>query len=205
METAFCGIKVCSNAHDTGLCTYISQVIFRLVVFRPFTSEVVVAKVKSSDEEGIRRTFLPILPHIQADERLHVVSIGFFDDMYIPTAYLPQPSAFDPSERAYFWLSEPPEPPIPLLDTPLTTRMYIDQGEVVRVRVEADEFYDDEPGPPNARAEREVDTKRRSPYTVVVRSLPGCALISYITCVLVFNSGTGPRTGSMVESRRRTS
>jgi DNA-directed RNA polymerase III subunit RPC8 len=30
-------------------------VVFRLVVFRPFTSEVVIAKVKSSDEEGIRR------------------------------------------------------------------------------------------------------------------------------------------------------
>jgi len=28
--------------------------MFRMVVFRPFTSEVVVAKVKSSDEDGIR-------------------------------------------------------------------------------------------------------------------------------------------------------
>ena len=29
-------------------------VVFRLVVFRPFTSEVVLGKVKSSDEDGIR-------------------------------------------------------------------------------------------------------------------------------------------------------
>ena len=36
-------------------------VTFRIVVFRPFVSEVLLAKVKSSDEDGIRRTFLSIL------------------------------------------------------------------------------------------------------------------------------------------------
>lgn len=34
--------------------SYRDVVVFRLVVFRPFTSEVIIAKVKSSDEEGIR-------------------------------------------------------------------------------------------------------------------------------------------------------
>lgn len=47
--------------------------------------------------------------------------------------------------------------------------MYIDQGEVVRVRVEVDEFYDDEPGPPKAAegvtVKREV---RRAPYSIIV-------------------------------------
>lgn len=48
--------------------------------------------------------------------------------------------------------------------------MYIDQGEIVRVRVEADEFYDDEPGPPKA-AEGVVIKReaRRAPYTIIVR------------------------------------
>lgn len=48
--------------------------------------------------------------------------------------------------------------------------MYIDAGETVRVRVESDEFYDDEPGPPKAaegvmmgKAER-----RRPPYSITV-------------------------------------
>lgn len=36
---------------------YLSTVTFRMVVFRPFVSEVVLAKVKSSDEDGIRRMF----------------------------------------------------------------------------------------------------------------------------------------------------
>ena len=37
-------------------------VTFRMVVFRPFVSEVLLAKVKSSDEDGIRCMFLSILP-----------------------------------------------------------------------------------------------------------------------------------------------
>ena len=36
-------------------------VTFRMIVFRPFVSEVLLAKVKSSDEDGIRSTFLSIL------------------------------------------------------------------------------------------------------------------------------------------------
>lgn len=47
--------------------------------------------------------------------------------------------------------------------------MYIDQGEIVRVRVEADEFCDDEPGPPRVTegvvAKREM---KRAPYVVCV-------------------------------------
>ena len=29
-------------------------VVFRMVVFRPFTSEVIMSKVKTSDEDGVR-------------------------------------------------------------------------------------------------------------------------------------------------------
>ena len=42
-------------------------VVFRLVVFRPFPSEVILAKVKSSDEEGIRRLYsqlIALLPEL---------------------------------------------------------------------------------------------------------------------------------------------
>lgn len=43
---------------DSTLCTinfhFPHVVTFRLLVFKPFSSEVVLAKVKSSDEEGIR-------------------------------------------------------------------------------------------------------------------------------------------------------
>lgn len=53
-----CGTKVGESTHGLSerqlptLCL----VVFRMVVFRPFASEVILAKVKSSDEDGIRRT-----------------------------------------------------------------------------------------------------------------------------------------------------
>ncbi|KAK7061107.1 DNA-directed RNA polymerase III complex subunit Rpc25 [Paramarasmius palmivorus] len=93
--------------HDVGLCISVFditeagegkvrygdgflwyRVVFRMVVFRPFIGEVLVGKVKSSDPESIR------------------VSLGFFDDIYIPSIYLPQPSTFDPTERSHFWLPD---------------------------------------------------------------------------------------------------
>ncbi|KAJ7595970.1 polymerase III polypeptide H [Mycena floridula] len=156
--------------HDVGLCICVFdlveagegkvrygdgflwyKVIFRMVVFRPFSSEVILAKVKSSDEDCIR------------------VTLGFFDDIYIPAVYLPQPSAFDSTERAHFWVPEAEEPSNEsLLATPAGSRMYIDAGETLRIRVEADEFYDDEPGPPQiVEGIVQPREKRRAPYTVL--------------------------------------
>lgn len=40
--------------------TFSSIVAFRMVVFRPFVSEVMLAKVKSSDEDGIRRKLISL-------------------------------------------------------------------------------------------------------------------------------------------------
>ncbi|KAJ7634181.1 RNA polymerase Rpb7 [Mycena polygramma] len=140
--------------HDVGLCLCVFditeagegkvrygdgflwyKVIFRMVIFRPFTSEILLAKVMSSDHNGIR------------------LSLGFFDDIYVPVAYLPQPNALyvslfnfhamectrrisvsDPNERAHFWLPESQLKPHELLDSPTVERMWIDKGEVVRVR-----------------------------------------------------------------------
>jgi len=167
--------------HDVGLCICVFdlsqagegkvrygdgclwyKVVFRLVVFRPFTSEVIIGKVKSSDEDGIRLT------------------LGFFDDMYIPAAYLPQPSAFDPNERAHFWIPDSPlTSPSELLDTPLSSRMYIDQSEVLRVRVESDAFCDDEPGPP-----------KMAEGVLVKREGGGRA--PYVVCCSIAEQGLGP-------------
>ena len=48
--------------------------------------------------------------------------------------------------------------------------MYIDQNEVVRVRIETDEFYDHEPGPPKAADGVKIDqTGSKAPYTITVR------------------------------------
>lgn len=77
----------------------------------------------------------------------------------------------DPHERAHFWIpdGEPESTSEVLLGTATNERMYIDTGEIVRVRVETDEFYDDEPGPPQIHEGIvQPREKRRAPYTIVV-------------------------------------
>ncbi|KAJ0051829.1 hypothetical protein Pint_03195 [Pistacia integerrima] len=59
-----------------GASTY--TVEFRLVVFRPFVGEIIAAKLKESDANGLR------------------LSLGFFDDIYIPSHLLPSPSRSEP-------------------------------------------------------------------------------------------------------------
>jgi DNA-directed RNA polymerase III subunit RPC8 len=50
--------------------------------------------------------------------------------------------------------------------------MYIDQGEILRVRVEADQFCDDEPGPQKfvEGVGAEAKGRVRPPYNVIVSS-----------------------------------
>jgi DNA-directed RNA polymerase III subunit RPC8 len=74
--------------------------------------------------------------------------------------------------------------------------MYVDSGEIVRVRIEADEFYDDEPGPPPKALEgvkvmREV---RRAPYTITVCTTLYCILFLYSRCFkcTIADQGLGP-------------
>ena len=47
---------------DARLFLFPFAVTFRMVVFRPFVSEVILAKVKSSDEDGIRRMLVFLSP-----------------------------------------------------------------------------------------------------------------------------------------------
>ena len=51
--------------------------------------------------------------------------------------------------------------------------MYIDSGEVVRLRVEADDFCDDEPGPTKVSetAAAGAQQPRRAPYVVCVNQI----------------------------------
>lgn len=58
-----------------GASTY--TVKFRLVVFRPFVGEVITAKLLESTANGLR------------------LSLGFFDDIYVPVHLMPNPSHFE--------------------------------------------------------------------------------------------------------------
>ena len=59
-----------------------------------------------------------------------------------------------------------------LLDTLVAERMYIEIDEIIRVRVESDEFYDDEPGPPKLSEGVQVKREsKRAPFTVCVSTI----------------------------------
>lgn len=87
-----------------------------------------------------------------------------------------------------------------LLDSATADRMYIDTGEVVRVRVEADEFYDDEPGPPKASegVQQAKVENRRAPYTITVFILEYIP-IPRTEVVTVFDCRARSWTGRVVE------
>lgn len=97
----------------------------------------------------------------------------------------------DSKERAHFWLpGSEANSSHELLDSPLTDRMYIDAGDIVRVRVESDEFHDDEPGPPKAHeGVQQVQENRRPPYVITVGALsllsctPELALLTFVDSV----------------------
>ena len=61
------------------------QVIFRLVVFRPFVEEVCLGKILHSTSDGI------------------TVSLGFFNDIFIPAHWMLRPSHYDDSTGLWVW------------------------------------------------------------------------------------------------------
>ncbi|GAB4850640.1 hypothetical protein Ancab_029951 [Ancistrocladus abbreviatus] len=61
---------------NEGSPTY--KVDFRMVMFRPFVGEVISARLKESNRNGLR------------------LSVGFFDDIHIPAYLLPSPSHPEP-------------------------------------------------------------------------------------------------------------
>ena len=61
------------------------SVKFRLIVFRPFLGEVLVGRIVSSTELGIK------------------VTVDFFDEIFIPSFLLCQPSEFDRIRSIWTW------------------------------------------------------------------------------------------------------
>ncbi|EOA38813.1 hypothetical protein CARUB_v10011131mg [Capsella rubella] len=74
-----------------GAATY--KVVFRIVVFRPFVGEVIAAKFKESDTNGLRLT------------------LGFFEDIYVPVPLIPTPNRCEPDpynrkQMRWVWVFE---------------------------------------------------------------------------------------------------
>uniref|UniRef100_A0A7N0R811 DNA-directed RNA polymerase subunit n=1 Tax=Kalanchoe fedtschenkoi TaxID=63787 RepID=A0A7N0R811_KALFE len=84
--------KIKGGFIDAGRGAPTYEVEFRVVVFRPFVGEVISAKLKHQDETGL------------------VLTLGFFDDIYVPAAYMQQPSTYKldsaTNQNLWFWLSD---------------------------------------------------------------------------------------------------
>lgn len=96
---------------------YTTQVVFRLVVFRPFQGEVLIGEIRSSSAEGIN------------------VSLDFFDDILIPAGLLQPSTVFDPIESQFVWNADE------------DTKLPYGTGTTIRFKVESEIFKDVGPLP----------------------------------------------------------
>lgn len=97
---------------DAGTYT---AVRFRYIVFKPFEEEVLLGRVRRSSPEGVW------------------VTLGFFEDVFIPGAYLQSPARFDSEENCWVW---------EYADGIETHNLYMDEKEEIRFRVVKVEFND---------------------------------------------------------------
>jgi len=141
---------------------------FRAIVFRPFQDEIIVGKIKRCTPEGV------------------YVTIGFFDDIFIPQEGLPHPSKFDEREQIWIWEYKNEE-------EDEIHEMYMDKGEALRFRITGEGFTDTTPIPsscgimeggaqgagPSSTTEPVIE-ENKDPYTLTASiNEPGLGLISW--------------------------
>jgi len=114
-------------------CLY-HKVDFRMIVFRPFLGEAFTAKIQSSTEQGIKLT------------------VGFFDDIWVPIKHLPKHSAFDVRRQCWFWVPDPPEGTDDMAKIPPVDRLYFERGDVCVCSVEQEVWDDHSPATTSSAA-----------------------------------------------------
>lgn len=73
-------------------------VVFRLIVFRPFRSEIVCGKIASANENGMKSLFPRIYPSDRFSLSRCLVRLDFFDDIWVPKENLFENSGLYDSE-----------------------------------------------------------------------------------------------------------
>nr|ACO11554.1 DNA-directed RNA polymerase III subunit RPC8 [Caligus rogercresseyi] len=131
-----------------------TRVNFRILVFRPFMEEVINGKIKSCSKDGVQ------------------VSLGFFEDIWIPPEALQHPYRFDEADQVWVW--EYPTEDGEKHD------LFMDPGEEIRFRVTAETFSDTSPNvDPNAEGQS-GESNDKIPYTISASvNEPGLGLHSW--------------------------
>jgi len=92
------------------------KVVFRAVVFQPFPGEILVGKVSECTAEGLR------------------VSLDFFEDVYLPSYYIPNPQHYNKEDELWVWHYDDGGGG---KEMPLT----LEKGHPIRVMVESIKFF----------------------------------------------------------------
>ncbi|KAI5310249.1 DNA-directed RNA polymerase III subunit rpc25 [Ascosphaera atra] len=137
--------------HGTGLVNVNGgeHFKFRMIVFRPFRGEIVLGKITSGSEKGIK------------------ISLEFFNDILVPPSLLLDGARFDYTDQVWVW------------DTEDGSTLYFDIGETVRFRVEAEEWHDQIPDAPTdlegkTASERKPAYSIIRAVTITVNQLQPC-------------------------------
>ena len=124
--------------------------VFRFIVFRPEIGSFLTAKIKNCTREGV------------------FVTLGFFDDIFIPKDELQHPSRFEQSEQAWVW-----EYPV----SEGKHDLYMDVGETIKIRVIDEEFIESEPNGAPLVSQTTTSTSTgpstenlKPPYRIIVRN-----------------------------------
>eukprot|EP01134_Creolimax_fragrantissima_P003519 CFRG3519T1 len=91
------------------------HVEFRFIVFRPFVGEALVGKVLQNGKEGLQ------------------VSLGFFDDIFVPAHFMRDNAFFEDETQTWYFLVQDEH------------KMYYDVGHPIRFKVVSETFKDVHP------------------------------------------------------------
>eukprot|EP00088_Acartia_fossae_P009710 TRINITY_DN14750_c0_g1_i1.p1 TRINITY_DN14750_c0_g1~~TRINITY_DN14750_c0_g1_i1.p1 ORF type:complete len:214 (+),score=61.43 TRINITY_DN14750_c0_g1_i1:107-748(+) len=98
-----------------------TKVKFRMLVFRPWIEEMLVGKIKSSTKDGVN------------------VTLGFFDQIFIPASQLQNPSRYEEKDNVWVWQ-------YPIINEEGEQEghhdLYMDIGDQIRFKVESEKFTD---------------------------------------------------------------
>jgi len=118
-----------------------TRVAFRFVVFRPYMDEILIGKIRNCCKEGV------------------YVSMGFFDDVFLPADQLRTPSRFDEANQLWIWeyQAEDEKHNLEML-----------REDEIRFRVMDEIFVDVSPsGPEIGEAADVSEMEKKSPYTIL--------------------------------------
>lgn len=113
------------------------EIVFRLVVWKPFVGEVLEGSVSDCTVEGIK------------------VKFNFFDEIFIPKNYLFENCEFRGVEKAWCW--KPDE----------DTELFIDINEKIRFKIEEEIFFSIKPKTDNSTNPSEEPQNKTPPYAII--------------------------------------